>query len=128
MYLDKDFDNWNKLKKKINKKRKKILFKEGQVWWANLGVNVGTEQNGRGYFFERPVLIIKKFSSNSLLCLPMTTKYKIGNYYYPITENKIVILCQAKVIDSKRLNRQIKNIYLSKSDFREIVNSFKIIL
>lgn len=128
MYLDKDFDNWNKLKKKINKIQRKIYFKEGQIWWANLGINVGTEQNGGGIYYERPVLIIKKFSSKSLLCLPMTTKNKIGSYYYNLEKDSVVILYQAKLLDSKRLNRQIKKIKISKLTFRKIVNSFKELL
>ena len=56
----KNFDHWNKSKKKIEVRRDKFLYKEGDVWWCSVGLNIGTESCGKGGEFRRPVLIIKK--------------------------------------------------------------------
>ena len=40
------FDVWNEDKKYINQHNQNILFREGEIWWIKLGINVGIEQNG----------------------------------------------------------------------------------
>jgi len=48
------FGQWNNLKKKIHKKDPHfIYFRVGEVWWCNVGMNVGVEQNGKGKAFSR---------------------------------------------------------------------------
>lgn len=56
---------WGILKSRLSQKDKHILFKEGQIWWCHLGMNLGEEEYGKGPNFTRPVLILKKFSKNS---------------------------------------------------------------
>ncbi len=41
----KDFDSWNVVKKKIDATRKAPTFKEKEVWWCNIGLNVGCLSN-----------------------------------------------------------------------------------
>ena len=44
--MKKDFDNWNKEKKKINYKNTNRFYHAREIWWCSLGVNVGFEQDG----------------------------------------------------------------------------------
>ena len=57
--MKKDFDKWNERKKALND-RERILFNPREIWWCSFGVNIGSEQDGSGDNFERPVIIIKK--------------------------------------------------------------------
>lgn len=38
------------------------FFREGEVWFCALGVNVGFEQDGRGGSFLRPVIISRNLT------------------------------------------------------------------
>lgn len=125
--MRKDFFNWHKLKEKIHySKRRIVYFKERQIWWVNLGVNVGFEQDGKSKNFERPVLVLKKFNPDVLWILPLTSKKKLGKYYYQI-EHKgkfySVVLSQLRLISSKRIVRMIRKI--SSEDFKSIKNQIK---
>lgn len=126
----KDFLNWHKLKEKIHYSRKRIVyFKERQIQWANLGLNVGFEQDGKNKNFERPVLILKKFNPDVLWILPLTSRQKFGKYYYQFKykgKQYSIILSQLKLISSKRLLRMIRKI--SPEDFKNIKNCVKNIL
>lgn len=45
---DKDFDGWNIKKKEINSKfHKPPMFKERDIWWISVGINVGFEEDGK---------------------------------------------------------------------------------
>ena len=39
--MEKDFDRWNKKKKQLNADIEPLYFREGEIWWAHLGVNTG---------------------------------------------------------------------------------------
>jgi hypothetical protein len=45
--MQKDFDRWNKTKKKLNAEIEPLYFREGEIWWVHLGVNVGYEIDGK---------------------------------------------------------------------------------
>lgn len=108
--MEKDFDKWNKNKKVINNLNN-LFYHEREVWWCHLGINIGFEQDGKGDNFLRPILVIKGFNKNVLLCLPLTTKLKNGRYYTDILLEdglpRKVILSQIRMIDSKRLREKI---------------------
>lgn len=107
---DKDFDGWNKIKKKIDYSSNKKTVKLGEVYWCKLGLNVGVEQNGRQDNFERPVIVIKKFSNKIVLIAPLTTQSHEGNWYLDtilFNRKQQVILNQIKPIDTKRLLNSI---------------------
>lgn len=84
-----------------------LIINEGQVYWCSLGENIGFEQNGKGDYFQRPVLIFKKFNNNMFWGVPMSTKIKEGNRYYIKVLLKDVeqssLISQLRVLDSKRL-------------------------
>ena len=125
----KDFDKWNELKKKlhISEKAKDFYFREREIWWCSIGVNIGFEEDGKNKLFERPVLIIKKFNKYVLWTLPLTRSKKSGGYYYKIIQgnedDSVVILSQLRLISSKRLLRKMRMI--KKMEFEEITEKVK---
>ncbi len=121
MGYKKDFDNWNEKKKRIERKSEIPYFKEREVWWCSLGVNVGHEEDGKNEKFERPVVILRKFNKHIFLAVPTTSRKRRGRYYYQIVyknEQYTVILSQVRILSSKRLIRKISR--PSKEDFNEI--------
>ena len=101
---------WCKLKILLWNKQSRAIFKERDIWWCKIGVNIGEELYGKGATFTRPVLVFKKFTSNSFLGLPLTKQAKKGSWYVEITmHGKInwVILNQARVFDKKRFSTKI---------------------
>lgn len=84
--MEKDFDTWNKRKKKLHIRAIDTLyFHERDVWWCSIGVNIGFEQDGKGETVQRPVVVLRKFNKHVLLVLPLTTKVKKHRYYFPLT-------------------------------------------
>jgi mRNA interferase MazF len=130
--MQKDFDSWNSKKKVINNKIiKDIFFKEKEVWWCHLGLNVGFEQDGKNEEFRRPVLIFKKFNAETFWAIPLTTKKKKGKYYFGfkivgIEVENTANLSQIKLIDSKRLIDKMG--YVEQNDYLEIKNRVKKII
>lgn len=103
----KDFINWIQYKIYLNTKQKFPKFKEGEVWWASVGVNVGVEADGKNDKFNRPVLIFKKFNQKHLYALPLTSKNKQNDkFYFEVNlkdKKSYVCLTQLRVLDAKRL-------------------------
>ncbi|MCE3233454.1 MAG: hypothetical protein K0R98_1711 [Rickettsiaceae bacterium] len=125
--MQKDFDSWNNLKKASNLRESGVPFKEREVWWCRLGVNVGDEEDGKGQFFLRPVLIIRKFNSRLFIGLPFSTAIKEHNYFYYKFEFKgreqSVILSQIRLLDSKRLWNKMGSV--GKEEFNNIKEKAK---
>ena len=104
------FKEWFKLKADLWNKPSKVIFKHGDIWWCSLGMNIGEEVIGKGDKFTRPILIFRKFTSNSFLGLPLTKQEKKGTWYVEITihgEKRWVMLNQARILDKKRLTSRI---------------------
>jgi 2-dehydro-3-deoxyglucarate aldolase len=119
------YDNWNKLKKNISIKDKNINFNIRDIWFINMGKNIGFEQNGKGDKFLRPVLIIKKFTKNLFFGIPLTSTLRDGNYFDKVklhNKSSGLLLLQAKTFDSKRLVYKMGTI--GNKQFEEIVNNF----
>lgn len=128
--MNKDFDNWNGLKKRLDSSERRISFKERDVLWCNYGLNIGYEQNGKGKSFMRPVLVIKKFNSKVFLGVPFSTKIKENNKFYHQFEFKgnmqSVILNQLKLMDAIRLSHKFGAV--NEPDFDEIIRKLKEII
>ena len=104
--MDKDFDKWNKLKKKLDAIEKPPFFNEREIWWTSIGINVGYEVYGKGRLFTRPVLILKKQSINSFIGIPMSTQLKERDDYYRIIisgSEVALLLGELRKFDSRRL-------------------------
>lgn len=114
--MDKDFDQWNIQKKNIEASQKNVFFKEGDVWWCSVGVNIGSESCGKGTQFQRPVLIIKKLSKVICIALPLSKKIKKGTWFmnmYLGNEKRTILLYQIKMLHTKRFQRRLAHIDLT---------------
>jgi len=114
---------WTKLKCRIQSDTEnEVHAKEREVWWASIGANVGSEQNGKNERFDRPVLVVRKFTGNTMLVVPMTSMEKVGSYYAAVRSDghttSTAILSQLRTISSKRLIK--KQRMLSEEEFQEI--------
>jgi len=123
----KQYDKWNEVKKNIDNKQAQIYFKEREIYWANIGENVGFEQAGKGDDFTRPLLIFRKFSKNMFLGIPLSTQRKDGSFFFEFSfkDEKIstALLVQTKMFDVKRLDKKIGKI--SVEDFAKLKIQFK---
>jgi mRNA-degrading endonuclease toxin of MazEF toxin-antitoxin module len=117
---------WCKVNVLLIENKRSTYFKEGEVWWCSVGLNIGEEEFGKGPTFRRPVLIFKKFSKNSFLGLPLTGREKKGSWYVPcVVGGKIgsVMLNQARIFDGKRLESRI--VEMKNDDFEIIKVRFR---
>ncbi len=118
----KDFDGWNEQKKQTHKRSDAPFYHDRELWWCALGVNVGSEQDGSGEEYRRPVLVLKGLSAETCLVIPLTTSAR----HHPLRpvvgtvegKDAHALLSQMRVIDTKRLVRKIG--YLDKAVFEEI--------
>ncbi|MDD2871157.1 MAG: type II toxin-antitoxin system PemK/MazF family toxin [Candidatus Gracilibacteria bacterium] len=129
--MDKDFDKWNNRKKEIelNIENNDITFNNGEIWWSTIGLNLKTEACGKGEEFRRPVLILKRLSSEMFVAIPLTSKRKIGSWFYEYElegEVNYVMLYQVKMMHSSRLQRKIGKI--EHDNFLEIKKRLKLLL
>ena len=67
---------WNDKKYSIHTQEKFIQFKERDILFISVGLNIGYEQFGKGSDFLRPVLVYKKFNKRTFLGIPLSTKIK----------------------------------------------------
>ncbi len=122
----KDFDEWNE-KKKITQNENPRLYTVREIWWCRLGVNIGTEQDGKGEWFVRPVVVLRGFGPGACLVVPLTTSKRKHKLRIEIGEidGKLARanLSQIRVVDTKRLERKIG--FLNKDIFAELRKSAK---
>jgi mRNA-degrading endonuclease toxin of MazEF toxin-antitoxin module len=109
--MEKDFTEWHRVKQGIQDHNKHLFVAEREVRWCFVGLNVGSEIDGSGVRYSRPVLIIKKMTPNTCLCVPITTKQHSAPDFFEIDLADGVlrkaILSQIKLIDTKRLRELI---------------------
>lgn len=119
--MEDDFLSWHELKSSIDDKKNVVLFQEQEIWWCSVGKNIGREQDGKNELFERPVLILCKFSHEVFWGIPLSTKNKIGRYYFTFPfKGKIetAVLSQLRVMSHKRLTRKMGKI--SDNEFKRV--------
>ncbi len=108
-----NFDTWNGKKKQIENSTVELdcFPYEKEVWMCSLGKNLGSEQNGSGETFSRPVLIVKKFNNQIFWVVPLSTKQKGFDFYYNFSDqnsqNISVVLAQLRLVSIKRFNRNL---------------------
>ena len=120
------FYQWTKLKIHLDKIGRMPRIKEGEIWWAAVGKNIGVEINGKSKDFSRPILIYKKLGRQGFLAIPLTTQSHIGSWNVEFEfKNKTsrAVLSQIKVMSVSRLYKYLGRI--SESDFKLIKIAFK---
>lgn len=119
------FSEWTKEKVELryNGKMPEFPIYNNFIYWCNLGINIGSEQNKL-----RPVLILRT-SKNSPICavLPLTTKRLYDNFWFHIDLEKIdstVLVEQLKVVSKIRIanpyRKKGKLIAISQNDWNRI--------
>ena len=108
--MEKDFDAWNERKKETNAEKPRF-YTVREVWWCRLGVNIGTEQDGSGEKFLRPVVIMRGFGPEACLVIPLTTSAHKHPLRLPIGaiqgSRARANLSQIRVVDTRRLVEKI---------------------
>lgn len=98
--------DWFKITIRLQNKKPQLLFKEGEIWWCSIGMNIGVEIFGKDIDFGRPVIIFKKINANSFLGIPLTTQPKEDMWHIPFIHadrKQYGIFSQIRTLDSKRL-------------------------
>ncbi len=126
--MEKDFNKWNNIKQELDNFTERLpSFREREIWWCSIGVNIGFEIYGKGNIYTRPVLVLAKYSKFTFLGLPLTSSYNKQNpYHFPINldgKSGSVLLSQGRMLDSKRLAGKISKI--SENNFERIKKAFK---
>ncbi|KKU58619.1 MAG: hypothetical protein UX81_C0020G0003 [Parcubacteria group bacterium GW2011_GWA2_47_12] len=124
--MQKDFDAWNEVKKRTDAEEPR-LYTVREIWWCRFGVNIGTEQNGRGEWFVRPCVILRGFGPEACLVVPLTTSIRI----HPLRVSVGMVdgraaranLSQLRIVDTRRLEKKIG--FLEKKIFIDIRKAVK---
>lgn len=122
--MEKNFDKWNEKKKRLDATKRELLFKEGEIWWCSIGVNVGEEVYGKGEHFRRPVVILRKLSHNSCIVMPTTTRERNGSWYHHLNignKDRWVTMNQLRLISANRL--WVRESALSREEFEGLKKS-----
>ena len=108
--MKKDFDGWNEIKKQADTEEPR-LYTVREIWWCRFGVNIGTEQDGRGDNFLRPAVILRGFGPDACLVVPLTTSLR----EHPLRVSVGIVdgrsaranLSQLRVVDTRRLVEKV---------------------
>jgi mRNA interferase MazF len=120
--MESSLSDWCKVKEILaSSNHKPPYFKEGDVWWTCVGMNIGYEVYGKGKHFTRPVLVLKKFNKELFLGVPLSSKLKQNKYYYTFqfqTRKNSLLLSQLRVFSSSRFQSKLGEV--SEQDFLKI--------
>ena len=112
--MEENFDKWNQIKKNVQEDEKNRLFKQRDIFFINMGQNIGFEQNGKGENFVRPIVILKKITNQMFIGIPLSSQIKDGDWFFKFEFNikdkislNIAILPQIWMFSSKRLLNKI---------------------
>ena len=125
-----EYATWTKEKAelKYNVEIPKFPIYNNFIYWCNLGINIGSEQNKL-----RPVLILKT-SKSSTICtiIPLTSKRLDDEFLFHVDLEEInstVLVEQLKVVSKIRIikpfRKKGKLITISKNDWNKINTQLK---
>ena len=127
--MEKDFGRWNEVQKRVESNEKKFPFREGEIWWLSIGINIGREICGKGPNSRRPVLVLRKLSGDSFIGLPITSKQKSGSWFaniYVKGESRCVVLNQIRMFSSKRFSSPVAE--LSEGELKKVKEKLQALL
>lgn len=127
--MEKDFRKWHHLKTDIDKSGKRLFFHEREIWFCHLGANIGSEENGRGDAFLRPVIVARKFNSEIFWAIPLARTQKEKAFYFSFQLDgavSVAMLSQIRLVDARRLRRRIGTI--AQTDFVLLKEKLKALL
>jgi mRNA interferase MazF len=123
----KNFVLWLSLKSGLHEaKHRPPHVSEGDIWWASVGENVGSEINGKSTLFSRPVIVLRKLAHGFYFVIPTTTQDRKGSWFVPFRQkdrSMLACLHQARAIDYRRLSSKLGTI--DDKDFERVKDGFK---
>ena len=123
-----EFDKWNEVKKETHKCKMVVNLKPREMYWVKIGKNIGDEEYGKNDEFVRPVIVIRRLTSDLFFGIPTTTNNKDGEYFQTFvhrgSKDKLMfstaMILQTRVFSIKRLKSRICKI--SEDEFKKIMN------
>jgi mRNA-degrading endonuclease toxin of MazEF toxin-antitoxin module len=112
--VEKDFDGWFSYHATLENKEPPIRgFNEGDVWRCILGHNIGHEIGGKSKFYWRPVLILRKFSPDFAIGVPLSKSSNRRPFHIPVElqdakglkKKSYLVINQIRALDARRLQR-----------------------
>ena len=117
----KDFKSWHNLKEQLHYGKINFKFRERDIFFMHIGVNIGFEQDGDSNFL-RPVIVYKKFNKHVFLGIPLTSQINEDRFHYEFNYKKDIrsfaILSQIKLFDIKRA--KYRDGQVSKANFYKL--------
>ena len=106
-----DFIDWTRVKIKLHTAPREHFPHKREIWWISFGKNIGVEINGKHASFERPALVVRQYSNNSSLVLPISSKKKEGDWFFVFQnihgQESTIYLSQLKTASHKRFLRKV---------------------
>lgn len=128
--MQKDFDDWNKEKRKIHETGERPFYHSREIWWCSVGVNIGNELDGTGKEHDRPVLVLRAFNRETFFGVALIGHARTGRYYFPLGEvdgrKAVANLSQARLYDAKCLIRKVMT--LDELTFRQLSKALALTL
>ena len=127
--MGKDFVKWHALKTRLDNFLNPPFFTKREIWFCHLGLNIGSEEDGAGKQFLRPIIIFKKLTRSSLLAIPLTRTERVGTAHFRIIDNhgvSFALFAQMRAIDAKRLSYRSR--IIPKKTFIELDSQFRLFL
>ncbi|MBI2410011.1 type II toxin-antitoxin system PemK/MazF family toxin [Candidatus Kaiserbacteria bacterium] len=125
----KRFLEWIGLKQRLHElQHRPPLVSQGDIWWASVGENIGSEVNGKSALFSRPVIIYKKLAHGFYFVIPTTTRTREGTWYVQFRQkdrDMIACLHQARALDHRRLSSKLGT--LDDQDYARIKDGFSLL-
>ena len=128
MMEEKHFDEWNEMAKELHASIDIPQYHEREMWWLSIGENIGAEINGKGDYFLRPVLVVRKYGI-LFFGIPLSSQVHQGIWYEQFehrNRTQCVLLSQSSTYSANRLRRKIGRIPIG--DFLQICNSLQKLL
>lgn len=110
--MEKDFENWGVLKRELDNRvmNKDLYCQQRELWVCSTGLNIGSEENGKGPLFSRPVLVFKVVNAVTFLGIPISTKNRRDDRYFKFNlggVDQFAILSQVRLFSVKRLQNRL---------------------
>ena len=125
------YDRWNNVKKDTEKSNIKLGIRPRDIFWAKIGQNIGSEEYGKNRNFSRPIIVIRKLTSDLFIGIPLTSTIKDNDYFHSFEYNNrangmvtnSAMILQLKTYSIKRLMNKAG--VINKNDFSEVVEKAK---
>ncbi len=125
------YDEWNAVKKDTENNARNLGIKPREIFWIKIGQNIGSEEYGKDKDFVRPVIVVRKLTSDLFIGIPLTRSLKNNNYFHQfkyinkskgLVENSAMIL-QFRTYSIKRVLSKIGKVDID--NFAEIIEKSK---